>query len=78
MLITTVTFYMRSWMGQKNWRSIHYLTFLVFILAAGHGWIAGTDSIQLATMYWVSGFSVLFLTIYRIIDAMTKPKEEKA
>lgn len=76
MLITTVTFYMRSWIGQKNWRSIHYLTFVAFIFATGHGWMAGTDSIQLAMMYGISGVSVLFLTIYRIIDAMTKPKKK--
>lgn len=78
MLITTVTFYMRGLIGQKNWRKIHYLTFVAFIFATAHGWMAGTDSLQLAWMYGVSGFSVIFLTIYRILSAITNPKKKRA
>ncbi len=77
MLITSVTFYMRGMIGQKNWRKIHYLTFVAFIFATAHGWMAGTDSLQLAWMYGISGFSVIFLTIYRIIAAVTNPKKKR-
>ena len=78
MLITSVTFYMRGLIGQKYWRKIHYLTFVAFIFATAHGWMAGTDSLQLAWMYGVSGFSVIFLTIYRMIDAISSPKKKRA
>lgn len=78
MLITSVTFYMRGLIGQKNWRKIHYLTFVAFVFATAHGWMAGTDATQLAWMYGVSGFSVIFLTLYRIIAAIADSKKKRA
>ncbi|MCP4359444.1 MAG: hypothetical protein GY796_15645 [Chloroflexi bacterium] len=68
MLLTAGSFYFRKQIGQKRWRKLHYLTFAAFILATLHGWTAGTDSVQLATMYVASGLSVLFLTLYRILS----------
>lgn len=34
----------RRWMPKKVWRSVHYLSFPVFILATVHGVAAGTDA----------------------------------
>ena len=68
MLLTSGTFYMRKWIGQKNWRKLHYLTFGAYLLATLHGLQAGTDAAQLVTMYTVSGISILFMTIYRILS----------
>ena len=67
MLLTSGTFYMRKWIGQKNWRKLHYLTFAAYIFVTLHGWQAGTDAAQLISMYVVSGLSVLFMTLYRIL-----------
>lgn len=67
MLLTAGSFYFRKQIGQKRWRKLHYLTFAAFFLITWHGWTAGTDHVQLAAMYLVSSFSVLFLTIYRIL-----------
>lgn len=68
MALVTVTFYMRRWIG-RAWRSIHYLSFGVFVLALLHGLFSGTDS-SAAWVNWMyvgTGLSVLALTIYRIV-----------
>ncbi len=37
------SFYIRDRIGYRTWRSLHYITFVVFILATIHGFTAGTD-----------------------------------
>lgn len=72
--LTSLSFYGRQWMGRKNWRKLHYLTFFAFIFITSHGWMAGTDSVQLGLMYGVSTLSVFFLTAFRILTAVTGKK----
>ena len=72
MLITSISFYCRQWIGQKAWRNLHYFTFGAYILTTLHGWQAGTDSAQLTPIYWTSLTLVLFLTVYRILDALNR------
>lgn len=71
MLLTSASFLFRKQIGQKRWRSLHYLTFAVFILATAHGVAAGTDSAKLGMhiVYLGSGLVVLFLTIYRLLNS---------
>lgn len=70
-LVVTATFYVRRLITQRVWRIIHYLSFVVFLMVLVHGVTSGTDSntTWAQTLYWVSGGSVLFLTIYRILSA---------
>lgn len=77
MLLTTLSFYVRSWIGQKTWRKLHYTTFGAYVMATVHGYMAGTDSAQLATMYGASSVLVLFLTLYRILAAGSSAKEKR-
>ncbi|MEZ4658535.1 MAG: hypothetical protein R2911_13270 [Caldilineaceae bacterium] len=72
MLLTSVSFYCRQWIGQKSWRKLHYFTFGADLLTTLHGWQAGTDSAQLAPIYWISLLLVAFLTLYRILDAWNR------
>lgn len=67
MLLMAGSIYFRKQLGQKRWRKLHYLTFAAFILLTLHGWTAGTDQVQLAAMYVVSGALTLFLTTYRVL-----------
>ncbi len=76
-LITAVSFYFRKQIGQKNWRRLHYLTFLAYIMTTLHGWMAGTDAALLAPVYIGSILATFFLTIYRILTAGTKPARRK-
>ncbi len=79
-VIITATFYLKGVIGQRGWRMVHYLTFLLFIGALAHGVYAGTDSPALAAQlsYLASGVAVLFLTFFRILAARSaRPKVVK-
>lgn len=67
--VIALSFYLRPWIGRSGWRAIHFLSFVAFIAALAHGIVSGTDSAapMITGMYWVTGASVLFLTIYRIM-----------
>ncbi len=68
MLLTTLSVYVKGYIGQKPWRMLHYTTFLGYIFATLHGIVAGTDAALLGTTFGVSGLLVLFLTLYRILN----------
>ena len=71
----TGSFYVRKQMGQKTWRALHYLSFITYLLALGHGLMAGTDTSLplIKLMYLGTGFTVLFLTYYRLFTLKVKP-----
>lgn len=77
LLITSASFYARRWIGAKGWRRLHYVTFLAFFMVTLHGWQAGTDSAQLQWVYLGSSGLVLFLTFYRIIDALQQSRQKR-
>ena len=68
MAIVVASFYVRRRIGQRAWRTLHYVTFLAFLGATLHGLLAGTDS-GAAWAWWVyvgSIVIVVFLLVYRI------------
>ena len=69
MLPVTFSFYVRQHIGQRVWRLVHYASFAVYLLATVHGLQAGTDSraVPIVAMYIVSGATIIFLTMYRIL-----------
>jgi predicted ferric reductase len=71
-LLVALSFYVRKQIGPKTWRAIHYISFIVYCVALYHGISSGTDT-KMAwaqNYYWISGGSLIFLTIYRIIVSM--------
>jgi len=44
MLLVVLSFRLRKRIGARNWRRLHWLTYLVFGAATAHGLLAGTDS----------------------------------
>jgi predicted ferric reductase len=66
--VVVISFYLRRRIGQRTWRTLHYLTFLVFVGATIHGLAAGTDSATPAAwwLYVGSTTAVVFLLAYRI------------
>lgn len=68
-VIVALSFYIRSAIGQKTWRVLHYLSFAMYLMGLIHGLFSGTDSSAhwAQWYYWISGGSVLFLFIYRMI-----------
>ncbi len=69
-LLVSLTFYVRRTITQRLWRVLHFLSFALFLLAVAHGVWSGTDATGLwvARIYWASGASVIFLTVYRIFS----------
>jgi uncharacterized membrane protein YczE len=67
-IVVLASFYLRKWMSQRVWRTLHYVTFLSFVGATVHGIAAGTDTSTpwaLAT-YLGAAAVVTFLLTYRI------------
>lgn len=71
-VIVALTFYIRQIIGQKTWRLIHYLSFAMYLLGLVHGLFSGTDSPMnwAQRYYWISGGSLLFLFVYRIVTTI--------
>jgi DMSO/TMAO reductase YedYZ heme-binding membrane subunit len=44
MLAITFSFSVRKYIGARNWRRLHWLTYALFVAATAHGLFAGTDS----------------------------------
>jgi len=61
--------YLQRFISHRAWRAIHYLSFAAFLLALGHGILAGTDSGQPWAMllYTGSGGLVAALTTSRLM-----------
>ena len=80
MIIVAFSFYIRKRIGHKTWRAIHYISFAIFGLTLLHGIFSGTDSAEAWArgLYWASGISLLFLTVYRVLVSVFKPVKQKA
>jgi predicted ferric reductase len=68
-IIVALSFYIRSRIGQKTWRLLHYLSFAMYLLALFHGIFSGTDTnaAWAQQYYWFSGASLLFLLFVRVL-----------
>jgi len=71
--IVAFSVYVRSRIGYRTWRLLHYASFLAFAGTLLHGVMSGTDSPNGAVQfyYWATGGMIVFLTIYRIAVSMT-------
>ena len=70
--LVALSFYIRPVIGQKFWRTLHYLSFGMYILGLFHGIFSGTDSglAWAQQYYWFSGASLLFLFFYRVLSVV--------
>lgn len=64
-----LSFYLKSFIGRTGWRVIHFISFVIFLLVLVHGIWSGSDTAQpwAQQLYWSTGGSILFLTLYRIL-----------
>lgn len=72
-LIVALTFYIRSLIGQKTWRFLHYASFAMYLMGLLHGLFSGTDASMpwAQWYYWISGGSLLFLFFGRVIGTIS-------
>ncbi|MCY7419794.1 MAG: hypothetical protein LH650_15130, partial [Chloroflexi bacterium] len=71
-IVVVASFSLRKRIGQKRWRTLHYVTFLAFLGVTAHGLMAGTDS-SAPWAFWgyvTLTVTVVFLTGYRSVLAV--------
>ena len=72
----TLSYYVKRWIGQGRWRTLHYASFALFAAALVHGATAGADAgetwVQL--LYLLSGLAVVFFTFFRILAARSQSR----
>ena len=73
MVLIYVSFALRKRIGPKNWRRLHWATYLVFLLATVHGFTSGTDSTQpwAHDLYLGAVGAVAFATAWRALGRPT-------
>jgi hypothetical protein len=71
MVVVILSFYIRKHIGQSTWRSLHYLSFGVFLSALVHGLTAGTDTTNpwVFALYAATGAAVVALVVLRVVMA---------
>jgi predicted ferric reductase len=69
LLLVTVTFYLRTQIGTKAFRYIHYASLAAYLLAVVHAFMAGTDSsLPVVQLLYIGTFSVvIFMTVYWLV-----------
>ncbi len=70
------TFYIRQRIGYRTWRTIHYGTFVLYVLVTIHSLMSGTDTQNplMLLMYGVTSLTVLGMLIYRVRVASLSPR----
>ncbi len=78
--LIVVSFSLRRRIGMRNWRRLHWLTYLVFAAATVHGVAAGTDSSRpwAIDLYLGAVGAVVFATAWRALDRPTRPVLERS
>lgn len=73
-LIVNLSFYIRSQIGPKTWRALHYLSFAMYTMGLLHGIFGGTDTSAgwAQWYYWISGGSLMFLLVYRLLNTLVE------
>ena len=79
-VIVTVTFYIKSRIGMKAFRVIHYLSLLGYLGVLVHSVFSGTDSslVSVLALYTLTFLTTVFLSSYWIYLAVQKSRQRKA
>jgi methionine sulfoxide reductase heme-binding subunit len=78
--LVTASFSLRRFIGARNWRRLHWATYLVFILGTVHGLAAGTDSSRpwAFVLYLGAVGTVVFATAWRALSLTARPARERS
>jgi sulfoxide reductase heme-binding subunit YedZ len=68
--VVALSFYVKGVIGQKAWRTIHFLAFGAFLAALVHGIMAGTDSGHptVVALYFGAALLIVALVAIRVIQ----------
>jgi sulfoxide reductase heme-binding subunit YedZ len=67
--VLALSSYIRKLIGQKVWRALHYVSFILFFMILVHGIKSGTDvsAVWVQYLYISTGTVAAFLVLWRII-----------
>jgi methionine sulfoxide reductase heme-binding subunit len=73
--LIVASFSLRRRIGARNWRRLHWATYLVFAMATAHGLLAGTDSSRpwALDLYLGAVGAVVFATAWRALSPPSRP-----
>ena len=77
--LVTASFYVRKYIGQGTWRTLHYVSFFTYMAAMFHGISSGTDTSLswVQGFYWLTGASLLFLFTARVVNSLALRGEKR-
>jgi len=77
--LVTASFYLRKYIGQGTWRTLHYVSFFTYMAAMFHGISSGTDTSLswVQGFYWLTGASLLFLFTARVVNSLALRGEKR-
>jgi predicted ferric reductase len=80
MLLVTVTFYIRTKIGMKAFRTIHVFSLVSYFAITLHSFMSGSDSSlpSVMVLYVVTFLITMFLIVYWLIMAAQKKLEKQA
>ena len=80
MVLVTVTFYLRSRIGMKAFRSIHMLSLVAYFGVTLHGFFSGTDTplSSVMVMYVGTFMATIALTFYWLVVLMLNKRRKNA
>jgi len=80
LILVSLSFYLRRWLGPRGWRIVHGLSYVSFVFAMGHALFSGTDSGSVAVFafYWLAAFSTLLLTLWRVAVSLRQARMVRA
>lgn len=75
-LLIWISFPLRKRIGRRAWRSLHWGTYSVFMLATAHGLMAGSDSARpwAFDLYLSTTAAVVFATAWRVLVRPSRRK----
>ena|SRR5579859_4980068 len=68
LVVISISFNLRRWIGNRAWRLVHYLSYAAFVLITVHVLLAGTDAVQpgMRIVLGIFAFTVTALVLVRI------------
>jgi DMSO/TMAO reductase YedYZ heme-binding membrane subunit len=75
--IVTLSFWLRRRIGGRNWRRLHWFTYLVFVLGSLHGLAAGSDRWAFPLYLGAVG-AVASATAWRALARPMRPARERS
>jgi predicted ferric reductase len=80
MVLVAATFYLRSKIGMKTFRTIHLFSFLAYLGVTLHGFFSGTDSplVSVMAMYAITFGITMGLTLYWMVVLVKNKKRRSA